>query len=217
VRLFIDAYQNNLAKGVISDFYDSFLEKKQHDSKYIKEKWEAEGNISISNEVWSEICQFQWKCSNSHVWREFGWKCLVRFFVTPKQKAHFSNGEATCWRQCGSQEANHWHIFWECPVIKNFWIEFHRTINTIFGANLPLEFTTLFLGHANFQTIRSEEYLFGILISACRKVFTRHWLLPEAPTIKEWIDIVNDIYNMEHITFALRLQKEIFIKYCLIG
>jgi len=63
------------------------------------------------------------------------------------------------------------------------------------------------------QTIRSEEYLFGILISACRKVFTRHWLLPEAPTIKEWIDIVNDIYNMEHITFALRLQKEIFIKY----
>ena len=29
VRLFIDAYQNNLAKGVISDFYDSFLEKKK--------------------------------------------------------------------------------------------------------------------------------------------------------------------------------------------
>ena len=66
-------------------------------------------------------------------------------------------------------------------------------------ANLSLEFTTLFLGHANFQTERSEEYLFGILISASRKVFTRHWLLPETPTIKEWIDIVNDIYNMEHI------------------
>ena len=71
------------------------------------------------------------------------------------------------------------------------------------------------MGHANFQTERSEEYLFGILISACRKVFTRHWLLPEAPTIKEWIDIVNDIYNMEHITFALRLQKEKFIKFWL--
>ena len=111
------------------------------------------------------------------------------------------------------REANHWHVFWGCPVIRPFWTEFQRSINTIFGANLPLEFTTLFLGHANFRTGRSDEYLFGVLISACRKVFTRHWLLPEAPTIKEWIDIVIDIYNMERITYSLRLQKERFIEH----
>ena len=98
-------------------------------------------------------------------------------------------------------------------MIKTFWEEFHRSINTIFGTNVQLEFTTLFLGHLNFQNGRSDEYLFGVLISACRKVFTRHWLLPEAPTINEWIDLVNDIYAMEQITFSLRLQKEKFIKY----
>ena len=183
-----------------------------YNTEYIKEKWEREGSFVIENDEWSEICEFQWKCTNSHTWREFGWKCLIRFFITPKQKAHFSEGEATCWRQCGSREANHWHIFWDCPVIKNFWAEFHRSINTIFNTNLQLEFAILFLGHPNLQK-RSDEYLFGVLISACRKVLTRHWLLPEAPTINEWIDLVNDIYVMEQITFSLRLQKEKFIKY----
>ncbi len=58
----------------------------------------------------------------------------------------------------------------------------------------------------------SDEYLFGILITAAKKALTRRWLLPEPPTVQEWIDIVNDIYIMEKITFCLRLQKNAFVK-----
>ncbi len=50
-----------------------------------------------------------------------GGSALSDFFITPKQKAHIEGGDTKCWRQCGFLEANHWHIFWECPVIKPFW------------------------------------------------------------------------------------------------
>lgn len=37
-------------------------------------------------------------------------------------------------------------------------------------------------------------------------------VLPEPPTIKEWIDIVNNICLKEKITVCLRLQKNVFVK-----
>ncbi len=43
----------------------------------------------------------------------------------------------------------------------------------------------------------------------CKKVLTMHWLLPEPPTLPERIDIVNDVYIMERITFSLSLKKNV--------
>ena len=45
-----------------------------------------------------------------------------------------------------------------------------------------------------------------------RKPLTRHWLLPDPPTMEEWADIVNEIYTMEKNTFSLHLQMNRFIK-----
>lgn len=212
LRIFLGAYQNESNGGIISKSYKGLMTKKSHTAVYVKEKWERDGNLSISNEDWLDVCKFQWKCTNSHIWREFAWKCVIRFFITPKQKARFAGGDATCWRRCGAQEANHWHIFWECPVIRPFWADFHQILEIILNTDLPLEFATLFLGKLDFQTGRQDKYMFGILITACKKALTRRWLLPEPPTIQEWIDIVNDIYAMERITFSLRLQRSMFIQ-----
>ena len=59
LRIFLCAYENNIDKGIISSLYNGFMTKKRHNTEYIKEKWETEGNLSISNEDWSEICEFQ--------------------------------------------------------------------------------------------------------------------------------------------------------------
>lgn len=46
------------------------------------------------------------------------------------------------------------------------------------------------------------------MITAAKKNITRHWLLPEPPTVKEWTDTIEDIYLMEKITHSLNLQKD---------
>ena len=210
-NIFIDAYQRKSNKGVISRIYKGLMSKKSHNTDYVRRKWETEGNLLISEEDWLDVCRSQWKCSSSLSWREFSWKFMVGFFITPKQKAHFTGGEAACWRQCGHQEANHWQIFWECPVVESFWAELHKVLSGLFNTNLPLQFSTLFLGNADLQ-VTADEYLFDILITAGKKALTRRWLLPDPPTIQEWISIVNDVYLMERITSSLRLQKITFTK-----
>lgn len=95
-----------------------------------------------------EIGTVQWKCTNSHTSREFGWKCLVPYFITPKQKAHFSEEDAKRWRQCGLWERNNCHVFWEHPVMRSFWTDFHQALKHILNIDLPFQFSTLFLRKA---------------------------------------------------------------------
>lgn len=75
-----------------------------------------------------------------------------------------------------------------------------------------MQFYTLFLGNSDLQVRQTDKYSFDILMISAKKAITRHWLLPDPPTIQEWMNIVNSIYVMEKITFSLHIQKNKFIK-----
>lgn len=206
----LNSYNGKSKKGLISRLYKGFMSKKSFSTQYVKIKWEKEGTIIISDEEWRSCCTSVWKCTNSHSWKEFSWKCLIRFFITPKQKRHCTGEEPKCWRQCGSQDANHWHIFWDCPIIAQFWKDVHKNMESIFNVILPFEFMTLVMGKSKVQS--EDVYLYRILIAAGKKAVTRHWLLPDPPSIEKWIEIVIEIYQMERLTFSLRLQISKFLK-----
>ena len=59
---------------------------------------------------------------------------------------------------------------------------------------------------------RAKKYLLNILLTAALKCITIKWLKPDPPTYNIWIQKVWDIYQMEQITYSLRLQKSIFTK-----
>lgn len=77
----------------------------------IKRKWEREGNLVLNEKDWEHLCKIRWKTSNLTLCREFYWKNLIRFFITPAQKRNYTNS-SVCWRQCGCLKANHFHRFW---------------------------------------------------------------------------------------------------------
>ena len=57
---------------------------KNHSTTHIKQKWEKEWGTNISEDSWMEIWVSQSTTANSRSLREFGWKSVVRFFITPK-------------------------------------------------------------------------------------------------------------------------------------
>lgn len=73
----------------------------------------------------------------------------------------------------------------------------------ILDTKIPFKFDTFILGNVSFHSGHFSKYLFGILITACKKTITKHWLLPDPPKIEDWADAVNEIYIMEKITFSL--------------
>lgn len=131
LQTFIQLIQSMSLTKIISKLYNGMLRSKGESTNYVKKKWEREGNFTITDKDWEHVCQIQWTSTGSNVWREFCWKNIVRFFITPTQIRYKGTGDA-CWR-CGNSNANHWHIFWDCKIILQYWMDIHQHIQNVFS------------------------------------------------------------------------------------
>lgn len=195
----------------ISKLYTALSHADKNDTLYVKEKWERESGIEISEEAWSSIWSFQLSTSSSMSWREHCWKNVIRFFKTPYQE-RYKDAHMSCWRHCGSISANHYHIFWECPKLNTFWKGVQASLCKIFNIQVPLSFDVLYLGRINFLEQRSEIKLLQLLLAASKKTITRRWLNPVPPSLDDWIGIILEIFRMEKLTYQLRIQIDKFYK-----
>ncbi len=116
----------------------------------------------------------------------------------------------TCWRNCGDNEADHHHIFWSCPKLRPFWENILRVMQCILGQQIPLTFTTLYLGDLPEAITGNDRYLLKILTVAAKKAITRKWLQTDPPTITNWLEIIKEIHEMERLTFLLRLKNDLY-------
>lgn len=213
IDLFIKSYNSETIDRIVSCLYKGLLDLTSYSTSYIKIKWEKEGGINISEEEWTAIWRYQWMCTGSQKWREFGWKSLIRYFITPSQKSHYDSNSPVCWRNCGNQSANHYHIFWDCSVLRDYWREIHNALQYIFKCEIPLESKTMFFGHVPQEWPKRDKHLVNILLVACKKGITRKWLSPESPTINIWMDITMDIYKMEKIIAFVNHKLDKFTSY----
>nr|AAD02930.1 reverse transcriptase [Oryzias latipes] len=191
---------------IISKLYNSILSHKGENTYYVKERWEREGRLTITEEDWEQICRKQWITTGSNIWREFCWKSIMRFFTTPSQKKYLGNSK--CWR-CGNNGANHFHIFWDCVIIKKYWSDIHEHLQNVFSIVFPLSFESLFLSKIDGLDNKNKKLLY-ILLAASKKAITRKWLKPEQPTTEDWIDVVQRIYIMERISHSLQIRLDVF-------
>lgn len=183
---------------------------KGYNTIYLKEKWVKETGRELSEEDWEKVNEEQWKtCSLS--WREYGWKNVVRYIITLAQQKW---QDTRCWRFCGENKANHFHIFWDCPCIVPFWQEVNKNMEKILKLQLPFTFEVLYLGKEIQQVTRpGEKYLFRIMLVSAKKAITRKWLNKDVPGINEWIEVMLDVYRLEKLTFLTRFKTDLFKNY----
>ncbi len=108
---------------------------------------------------------------------------------------------------------NHTHIFWSCPKLKIFWEKVFGMLKDVFGRNITMDPTVALLGLLPRGIEgRAKKYLLQILLTTAIKCITVRWLKPDPPTHNRWTERIREIYQMEKITYSLRLQKDLFIK-----
>lgn len=146
VKVFMEALKGNAIRKLISKTYTSLQLERGHSTAYVKTRWEREANIKITEEDWLNICKTQSSTSSSGLWREFIWKNILRFFITPKIKGSQTNKPELghCWRMCGNTSAGHFHIFWECPALSLFWENVIKEIRLILGSDIEFSFSLIY-------------------------------------------------------------------------
>lgn len=168
-------------------------------------------NVIISDEQWVNSCKRGHKLTNSSNWREFGWKLKIRYFRTPQITSKWNNTSRQCWRGCG-MIGDHTHIFWDCPIISNYWQNVQKEINTCFQIGIPLEPLYFILGVLPDDLAENDETdLLRTLLLIANKVITSLWLQPHPPTIAQWKERIQEVYNIESLTAFLHLKTEAFI------
>ena len=163
INILIEAYKSKLNRKLISKIYTCLQSFSGTSTLYVKSKWEKEAKITLSENDWLNICKTQISTSSSGYWREFSWKNIIRFFITPRikqlQKGQTSYGK--CWRECGNAQADHFHVFWDCPIIYSFWQDIVVEINSILGFVIKFDFCTIYSTDQKFgHTFSFNEFPF---------------------------------------------------------
>ena len=126
-------------------------------------------------------------------------------------KGYQNNGSSQCWQNCGCRAAGHYHVFWECPNIQNYWKDIHKAIQDVFNTHIPFDFKIMYLSYIPPELSAIDKYFMGALLAAGKKALTKRWMLQTGPTIDNWIDVTIEIYTMEKVTFSLNLKLDVFM------
>jgi len=200
IHIFMDAYNSGNIKGLISKLYHSITSLKRDSTDYVKQRWEKELNIVITEDMWLNAWETQSSSTNSWTWRDFCWKSLIRFFITPKQKSKQTGTQLACWRECGEVFADHAHIFWSCPSIQSFWRKVAKIISKVLCFNMKVSFTTLYLGNLPDGLSKADIYLLRVLLAASKKAITKCWLQKNSPTVDSFVNIIKLLHVPEQMT-----------------
>ncbi len=175
--------EGNHTQRTITNLYTILTSMTKDNTCHVKEKWDRELHQEISEEGWIKICAQIHTVTNSNSWREFQWKIVNRFFRTPETMAKMnSNQKSTCWRGCGETIANYSHIFWQCPLLDNFWKSIFAIVNKALQIELPRDPLIAILGMKPEVILnRKMMYILQIVLIAAKKAITLRWLKQALP------------------------------------
>ncbi len=103
--------------------------------------------------------------------------------------------------------------FLEMYENKKQWDDLRIELKVMLNYELPKEFTVLHLCNLTMNNVQCKDrYLAKILLAAAKKAVTRKWHKEDPSSLRLWLEIVDEKYDMERLTHILRIQQSEFTK-----
>ena len=91
------------------------------------------------------------------------------------------------------------HIWWDCSRIQEYWEEVLEYMEEITGERIPKKPLTCLFHYTNKTKKQFGKTLVPVLLNAAKGLIPKNWLHPKRPSIKEWIQRVDFITEMEYL------------------
>ena len=196
-----------------SAYYSMLLNNSDCNSSSLKLTWEADFNMSFTDEEWSLILRNMKKMSRELKTRLIQFKILHRVYWTPSRLHRVGlRDDAGCWR-CNDEEGTLVHMLWGCPAVQEFWRNVRDYIQTILTVDIPFAPTLYVLGHpAALEELSpyDAEWVQTVLMLG-RKLIVMKWKDPIAPTAAQWFIQLGKLAALEKLTFRLLNKVEVYL------
>ena len=172
--------------------------------------WERDLGITFTEIQKKKILLFAHKASMATKYQEGGYKILTRWYRTPAVLNRMYPQVANqCWR-CQNAEGTIFHIFWECPKLKEFWTMVSETVLEVTEVDLGDNPSAFLLHDIPLSNEKYKNSLIRHLITAAKACIPALWKTTTAPTKIQWMGRIADIQQMESLTMILREQEETY-------
>lgn len=206
--------QSKGSKKALAIIYDLLQSFNSPTTRFLKEEWEKEFGVEISEELWQESL----KDINDHSINTR--HCLIQFKVIhrlhySKKKLHriFPNVSPLC-EKCNSADADLSHSFIFCSSIQSYWNGIFNVLSEIFRVQMQPDPVLIVLGlseHIRSLT-RGQHKLLAYSLTTAKKLLLLFWKKKEVPTVKLWLGEMTSTLHLEKIRYCLNGKIEQFDK-----
>uniref|UniRef100_A0A803TR72 Reverse transcriptase domain-containing protein n=1 Tax=Anolis carolinensis TaxID=28377 RepID=A0A803TR72_ANOCA len=198
-------------KKSITKLYNKLLEwsTEIEGIKNCMTKWAQNIGRPIKLSEWEQIWNQKQNYTYSLDLKENWLKMFHRWYITPEKLGlMYKNVQNNCWK-CKNIVGSYFHVWWSCEETQKFWRKIHSEIQKILKKSFPLKPEYFLLGITDVDTCfnRNEDVLFTYMITAARITFAKSWKTQDIPDTEQWLEKLEDIYDMDKLTFLLRQHK----------
>lgn len=133
-------------KRSISVIYNSIDSLNPNQMTRMKQTWEEETGISITDNQWDQIRKLVHSSSLCARHGLLQCKVLFRVHYTNAWLAKIYPGTSDSCNRCKQSPANHTHMFWSCPNLTGFWCQIFDALAIVLDMDLRPEPCTALFG-----------------------------------------------------------------------
>ena len=201
-----------LLKGHISYFYNLLSPSSESLLHKTKMGWESELQLSFSESFWEGAIGAVNSSSSCARLSLIQFKVFHRLhFVDKLSKIYPDKFDDKC-NRCSQTPCNLTHMFWACPRLSEFWLQFFKTISDILDINLtPTPHIAIFgKPPDNLRTTGIQNNVIAFASLIARKRILLLWKSAQPPLIKVWLHDILGLLKLEKIKFSLRGSSDRF-------
>ena len=131
-------------------------------------------------------------------------KLMYRIHYTNAKLARIYPTVSDACNRCNQSPANHFHMFWSCPKLTNFWQNIFDTLGGAYGKTIPPNPISAIFGappDIGLSAVTKRALAFSTLLA--RRLILLDWKLARSPSYNRWVKGVLYNLKLEKLRFSL--------------